>query len=68
MKRPSINNNPGIAVVRKTGQDPFNGDDLGVYLGNECVRTFNTLSDDYAHTNAQVYADQVNRNETRSKR
>lgn len=54
------------AVVRKTGRDPFVGNDLGVYIGENCLRSFNTIADDYAHTHAHAYADEVNANINRN--
>ena len=48
------------AEVRRIDQDPRKGDDIGVFIGETLLRTFNSLSDDYAYVNAGDYAKQVN--------
>lgn len=46
--------------VRKTGKSPFDGCDIAVYQGDQFIRGFNSLSDDWAFTNAREYADERN--------
>jgi len=50
----------GAYAVKNIPISPFDGNDVGVYKGIKLIRGFNSLSDDYAYTNAMEYAQNLN--------
>jgi hypothetical protein len=49
----------GYGVTREDIDAAFGFDDIGVYQDGKLVKSFNSLSDDYASTNAAGYARQL---------
>lgn len=51
-------------TVNYTGISAYEGDDIGVFYDDQLIKGFNTLSDDYAYTNAVEYKRKIERRES----
>ena len=56
-----MNKKADKATVKFNGKDPHIGNNIEVWLDGELIKSFNSLSDDYAITNAREYANEINK-------
>jgi len=51
------------AIIQTIAVDPHVANDIGVYVNGQLIKSFNSLSDDYAMTNACTFKEKYNDND-----